>query len=61
MVYRECVKQHVLVENLQPLGHFIPGCYHLLADDAKLGWHPRYEQLLTAALSANAANGEATP
>lgn len=61
VVYRECVKQHVLVENLQPLDHFIPGCYHLLADNAKLGWHPRYEQLLKAVTIASAEIGEAAP
>lgn len=58
MVYRECIKQHVLVENHQPLDHFIPGCYHVLADDVKLGWHPNYQQLLKSAPTA-AANGGA--
>jgi hypothetical protein len=52
LVYRECVQQRLTIENQQPPEHFIPGCYHLLADDAKLGWHPHYEKLL-ASLTEN--------
>lgn len=46
MVYRECLEQRHPVENQQPPEHFIPGCYHLLSEDLKVGWHPRYAQLL---------------
>ena len=59
MVYRECVKQRIPVENQQPADHFIPGCYHLLAEDVKLGWHPSYESLLKAAPVAT-PNGATT-
>jgi hypothetical protein len=44
----ECMKHTAPVENLQAPSHFIPGCFHVLADDLKVGWHPDYITLLSA-------------
>lgn len=46
LVYRECITQDHLVEEQHPQEHFVPGCYHLLAEDTKLGWHPQFATLL---------------
>ncbi|EOF8283502.1 hypothetical protein ACK2QS_005141 [Salmonella enterica subsp. enterica serovar Tennessee] len=27
---------------MSPPSHFIPGCYHILADSLAVGWHPNY-------------------
>jgi hypothetical protein len=42
------MKHNAQVENLQAPPHFIPGCFHVLADDLKVGWHPDYKKLLAA-------------
>ena len=42
----ECMKHTAPVENLQAPPHFIPGCFHVLADDLKVGWHPDFKKLL---------------
>jgi len=60
MVFRECVRLRVPVENQQPADHFIPGCYHLLAEDMKLGWHPHYESLLKAIPAAAPSGATST-
>lgn len=42
----ECMKHTTPVENLQAPPHFIPGCFHVLADDLKVCWHPDCKKLL---------------
>jgi hypothetical protein len=54
LVYRSCVIQQHLLENQQPPAHFIPGCYHLLAKELKVGWHPNYEHLMKAETAISA-------
>ncbi len=58
LVYRECIAQEQLVEEQRPPEHFVPGCYHLLADDTKLGWHPQFATLLAQTSAAAAAPSE---
>jgi len=41
-----CLQHQATVENLQPPAHFIPGCFHMLADVLKVGWHPDYQNKL---------------
>jgi hypothetical protein len=48
LLLAECMKHTAPVENLQAPSHFIPGCFHVLADDLKVGWHPDYKKLLSA-------------
>lgn len=55
LVYRECIAQEHLVEEQRPPEHFVPGCYHLLADETKLGWHPRFATMLTQSAPAAAS------
>lgn len=54
LVYRECITQAHLIEDQRPPEHFIPGCYHLLAEDTKLGWHPQFAALLAQTTAAKA-------
>ena len=46
LLYSECSQFQTTVMNLQPPDHFVPGCFHLLADQKALGWHPDYKNLL---------------
>jgi hypothetical protein len=48
LLLAECMQHTVPIENLQAPPHFIPGCFHVLADDLKVGWHPEYKKLLSA-------------
>jgi hypothetical protein len=51
LLLAECMKHTVSVENLQAPSHFIPGCFHVLADELKVGWHPNYQTLLSESKS----------
>jgi hypothetical protein len=57
LVYRECISEMHLVEEQRPPEHFVPGCYHLLAEDAKLGWHPEFAKLLAQPTSVAPGSG----
>lgn len=42
-LYSDCMQLTAPVQAMSPPGHFIPGCFHMLADDLIVGWHPNYE------------------
>jgi hypothetical protein len=46
LLLAQCMEHKANVEHLQPPAHFIPGCFHLLADALKVGWHPNYQHEL---------------
>lgn len=41
-LFSECMQFDALVQAMSPPGHFIPGCFHLLANHLVVGWHPSY-------------------
>lgn len=45
-LYSDCMQFTAPVQAMSPPGHFIPGCFHMLADDLVVGWHPNYEAQL---------------
>lgn len=45
-LYFDCMQYTAPVQAMSPPGHFIPGCFHMLADDLVVGWHPNYEAQL---------------
>lgn len=45
-LYSDCMDFTINLQAMQPPDHFIPGCFHRLADDLSIGWHPDYEQQL---------------
>lgn len=45
-LYSNCMDLTMPLQAMQPPDHFIPGCFHRLADDMSIGWHPDYEQKL---------------
>ena len=47
-VYADCMGHKSTVQGMEPPGHFIPGCFHRLADAKEVGWHPRYRDRLAA-------------
>lgn len=46
ILYAGCMATNELVENLTPPNHFVPGCFHMLADEQTVGWHPKFKALL---------------
>lgn len=48
LLYSDCMQFTAPVQAMSPPGHFIPGCFHMLADDLVVGWHPNYEAQLKA-------------
>ena len=51
-LYSNCMDVTVSLQAMQPPDHFIPGCFHRLADDMAIGWHPDYEQQLNVKKAA---------
>lgn len=45
-LYSDCMTYTSVLQAMQPTSHFIPGCFHRLADDMSIGWHPNYEHQL---------------
>lgn len=39
-------------------GHFVPGSFHTLANSLRVGWHPRYREVLSPAGFGDAAENE---
>lgn len=42
MLFSDCMLHQDTLEGADTPSHFIPGCFHLLADELKVGWHPEY-------------------
>ncbi len=42
LLFSECMLHKDMLEGAETPPHFIPGCFHLLADDLEVGWHPNY-------------------
>jgi hypothetical protein len=45
-LYFDCMQFSAPIQAMSPPSHFIPGCFHMLADDLVVGWHPNYEAQL---------------
>jgi hypothetical protein len=48
-----CLKAYMKLQGVDVPADFVRGCFHSLADRLTVGWHPRYELLLTTAEPAN--------
>lgn len=46
LLYSKCMMHAARVQGMEPPPHFVPGCFHGLADDLNVGWHPDYRALL---------------
>jgi len=51
-LYSDCMTLTVSLQAMQPPDHFIPGCFHRLADDMSVGLHTDYETPLTGQKAA---------
>ncbi len=46
VLHSRCMNHIGKVQGMEPPAHFIPGCFHRLADDMTIGWHPDYRNFL---------------
>jgi hypothetical protein len=46
LLHARCMLHEAKVQGMEPPGHFVPGCFHRLADGMVIGWHPKYRNLL---------------
>jgi C-terminal domain 7 of the ABC-three component (ABC-3C) systems len=46
LLYAKCMMYTTRVQGMETPPYFIPGCFHRLADDLVVGWHPDYRALL---------------
>lgn len=51
-LYVDCMQVTASLQSMQPPTHFIPGCFHRLADDLSIGWHPDYAGKLNSKTAA---------
>lgn len=42
LLFSDCMLHEDKLEGADTPSHFIAGCFHLLADELKVGWHPDY-------------------
>ena len=47
VLYSSCCDYRATLEGQEVPNHFIPGTLHLLADKPKIGWHPRFAEVLS--------------
>jgi len=52
LLYAECIQVKEQLEARPVPDHFTPGCFHALADDQRVGWHPTYKDELVKMLKA---------
>ena len=46
LIYVRCMNHKANVQGMEPPLHFVPGCFHGLADEMLIGWHPAYNSLI---------------
>lgn len=46
LIYFDCMRHRADVQGMVPPDHFLPGCYHQLANTQAIGWHPNFQDLL---------------
>lgn len=51
LLYSRCMTHKARIQGMEPPCHFVPGCFHALADDLEIGWHPTYKALLKSPLT----------
>ena len=45
LLLNACERQQVKIADRDPVDRTIPGTYHHLSDDLRLGWHPKWEDM----------------
>lgn len=51
-----CLRERLRLQGIDVPADFVRGCFHSLADEPTIGWHPRYETLLASSGGGNVAS-----
>jgi hypothetical protein len=51
-----CLRESLRLQGIEVPADFVRGCFHTLADEPSIGWHPRYETMLK---SSEMSDGQA--
>ncbi len=46
LIYNGCSDRNVKIEGRELPFHMVPGSYHVLSDEKRVGWHPKWQTLL---------------
>lgn len=46
LLHSRCLLHKARLQGMEVESHFVPGCFHMLANDLEVGWHPQYRRLL---------------
>jgi hypothetical protein len=46
LLHSRCMNHQARVQGMEPPPHFVPGCFHGLANDMVIGWHPAFRDML---------------
>ena len=53
LLHAQCMAHRTTLQGMQlTAAHFIPGCFHALADESLIGWHPDYARMIKRLVSA---------
>ncbi|MBN8468801.1 hypothetical protein JYJ95_20050 [Corallococcus exiguus] len=62
LLYAKCLQLRVPLQGMEVPTFFVPGSFHTLADSLRVGWHPRYREVIAAVFAGPAANeGDEAP
>jgi len=53
LLYANCMGLQVRLQGMEVPTYFVPGSFHTLADSMRLGWHPRFRELVGSAAAAS--------
>ncbi len=60
LLYAKCQQLKVPLQGMDVPDFFVPGSLHTMADSLRVGWHPRYQEAVSAFVSARPANDQET-
>jgi hypothetical protein len=43
LLYARCQQYEAKLQNMEPSYYFTSGCFHALAEELKVGWHPQFQ------------------
>lgn len=52
LLYANCMSLQMRLQGMDVPAYFVPGSFHTLADALRLGWHPKYREVVPAAVPA---------
>lgn len=58
LLYAKCQQLKVPLQGMDVPEFFVPGSFHTMADSLRVGWHPRYREVVAAFVTGPPANDQ---